>query len=213
MKYTSIGLCLALVSACGPLNENRGGGLLAAASELTGIGGTDDAAPPAISPEVANAQPGDLLLVTITGRGAVAAMTKAQVNGHTTTWVSPGNVTMTFTDGILVGTRGLNEDLMGVDAPQTRAAIAAGGGSVTRRHSFLDSEDQIQTRAMTCTVTRIGPEQIDTLEGPRTGVKFEEACTGPALVLTNKYWVDQGRIIRSNQAVSAGVGFIQVDQL
>lgn len=213
MKYISISLCLALIAGCGPLYENRDNAFLSAASELTGVGGSEDAAAPAISPEVANAQPGDLLLVTITGRGAVAALTKAQVNGKTVTWVSPGDVTMTFTDGILVGTRGLNQDLMGVDAPNTRAAIAAGGGTVTRRHAFLDSEDQIQTATMTCTVTRIGSEQIDTLEGPRTGVKFEEACSGPTLVLTNKYWLDNGQIIRSNQAVSAGVGFIQVDQL
>lgn len=213
MKYIGFSLCLGLIAGCGPLYENRGGGVLSALSELAGLGGDEPAAAPAISPEVANAQPGDLLLVNITGRGAVAALTRAQVNGNTTTWISPGQVTMTFTDGILVGTRGLNDDLMGVDAPQTRAAIAAGGGTVTRAHSFLNSTDQIVTSRMTCTVTRIGPEEITTVEGARTAVKFEEACSGPTLVLTNKYWLDGGQIIRSSQAVSAGVGFIQVDQL
>lgn len=213
MKYIPFGLCLALIAGCGPLYDNRSGGVLDAASELAGIGSAAPAAAPAISPEIANAGPGDLLLVTITARGAVAALTKAQVNGSTVTWVSPGDVTMTFDDGILVGTRGLNQDLMGVDAPNTRAALAAGGGTVTRTHAFLDSLDQIQTSTMTCTITRIGAEQIDTIEGPRSGIKFEEACSGPTLVLTNSYWLDGGQIIRSSQAVSAAVGFIQVDQL
>lgn len=202
------GLFATLLASCGPLSDN---GLADRAAALVGLG--EDPAPPAISPEVANAAPGDLLLVTLTGRGAVAAMTKAAVNGPSITWISPGAVTMTFEDGILVGTRGFNDDLMGVDAIGVRAAIDAGGGTATRRHSFLDSEDRILTRDLTCTITRVGPGEVVTVNGPVQAVQFEEACTGPALVFTNKYWLKDGTIVRSNQAVSAGVGFIQADQL
>ncbi len=214
MRKITNTLCLCLIFGCGPLYENRETPLLDLTGETLGL---KDSAPkaPVISPAVANAQPGDLLLVTITGRGAVAALTKAQVNEDVITWISPGNVTMTFDRGVLIGTRGFNDDLMGADITGLHAALDADGGSYTRTHGFLDSEDQIFTREMTCTVTALGPEEIETVNGPRTGDKFTDNCTGSQLVFTNTYWraEEEGEIIRSNQAVSAGVGFIKADQL
>jgi len=124
------------------------------------------------------------------------------------------DVSMTFADGILIGTRGLSEDLMGTDANGVRAAIRAGGGTTTRRHSFLTARDQIRTRSMTCTVTQGDPETLTLLSGKQDTIKFEESCTGE-MVFTNSYWVDAGTgaMLRSLQVVSAADGYIQADQL
>lgn len=212
-KCTCLGLFLA-GAACGPLNENAlGNTLLGAAQTATGIGADATPAVPTLSPAVANAAPGDVLLVKIIARNAVAPLTKVAENGGAITWISPGEVTMSFEDGILVGTRGLNDDLMGVDPVGVRAALAAGGGTAYRLQSFLTSEDQIVTRELTCEVTRVGTEDIQIIGGTRTTQKFEEDCKGPALEFKNTYFIADGQIIRSRQAVSAGVGFIQVDQL
>jgi hypothetical protein len=212
-KAPVLTLCLAGLAACGPLNEGKvGSGLLGIAQDKLGLAPEAPAAP-AIPPEIANAAPGEVLLVTIRARNAVAPLVKAAQNGGTITWISPGEVTMTFQDGILIGTRGLNDDLMGADVAGVRAAIDAGGGTATRRHSYLDPEDQILTRDLTCTITRVGPEEVVTVNGTVTAVRFDEDCTGAALVFENKYWMDGATMIRSNQAVSAGVGFIQADQL
>lgn len=212
-KLSCLGLFL--TAGCGPLYEDSlGSTLLGAAQSATGIGGTTDTpAAPALSPAVANAAPGDVLLVKIIARNAVAPLTKAAENGPAITWISPGDVTMTFEDGILVGTRGLNDDLMGVDPVGVRAALAAGGGTAYRLQSFLTSEDQIVTRELTCEITKIGPEEIQIIGGARSTTKFEEDCKGPALEFKNTYFIADGQIIRSRQAVSAGVGFIQADQL
>ena len=209
----SLCLGLFLTASCGPLYENGiGSTLLGAAQSATGIGGTPPAAP-ALPPAVANAAPGDVLLVKIIARNAVAPLTKVTENGGTITWISPGEVTMTFEDGILVGTRGLNDDLMGVDPVGVRAALSARGGTAYRLQSFLTSEDQIVTRELTCIVTRVGAEDIQIIGGTRSTEKFEEDCKGPALEFKNTYFLADGEIIRSRQAVSAGVGFIQADQL
>ncbi|MEL6516764.1 MAG: YjbF family lipoprotein [Pseudomonadota bacterium] len=212
-KALSSGLFLT-AAACGPLYENNLGTKLAeAGQQITGIGGDAKPAVPTISPAVANAAPGDVLLVKIIARDAVAPMTKVAQNGGAITWISPGKVTMSFEDGILVGTRGLGDDLMGADPVGVRAALNAGGGTATRLQSFLSSEDQIFTREMTCTITRQGAETLQTISGPRDTVKFFEDCKGPLLEFKNTYWMTGGAIIRSRQAVSAGEGFIQVDQL
>lgn len=214
MKTLCSSLMLAGLTACGPLYEDSlGSTLLGAAQSATGLGDTTEPAAPALPPAVATAAPGEVLLVKIIARDAVAPMTKVAQNGRTTTWISPGEVTMAFEDGILVGTRGLNDDLMGVDPIGVRAALNAGGGTAQRLQSFLTSEDQIATRELTCTITRTGAEDIQTISGTRTTTKFEEDCKGPALEFKNSYWLAGGDIVRSRQAVSAGVGFIQADQL
>lgn len=209
-QIQTLGL-LAILGACGPLNE---GGLGAQFSEQFGIFGKADSAPPALAPDIANAAPGDVLLVTILNRNVVAPLTKAQVNGNTITWISPGQVSMTFRDGILIGTRGLQEDLMGVDTAGLRNAIRAGGGTTTRRHSFINSLDQIRTRAMTCTVTKGELETLATVNGAVDAVKYEESCTGE-MVFTNSYWTspNTGAFVRTLQVVSGAVGYIQADQL
>lgn len=200
------------LSACGPLNdEGLGNGALERLTELVGAA---PAAPPALAPNIANAAPGDILLVTIRNRNAVAPMTKAQVNGDTIAWISPGKVTMTFREGILIGTRGLDEDLMGADINGVRDAIRAGGGTVTRRHSFLNSLDKIRPRDMTCTITRGERETLAMVSGSADAIKYEESCSGE-MVFTNSYWVDPttGEFLRTLQVVSGEVGYIQADQL
>ena len=215
MRFLAKALCLGLIlTGCGPLYEgNLGTRLVDTAGQLTGLGPEPEKTPPAVPPAVANAAPGDVLLVKIIARNAVAPMTKVAENGGAITWISPGKVTMSFEDGILVGTRGLDDDLMGVDPVGLRDALNVGGGTATRRQSFLTSEDQIATRDLTCAVTSLGADTIVTATGERVATKIEEDCKGPALEFKNTYWMAGGDIVRSRQAVSAGVGFIQVDQL
>lgn len=210
MIKQSLILGVLALSACGPLNNNN----LAkgALEQLTSIGAAPAA--PAVAPDIANAAPGDILLVTIRNGNLVAPLVKAQDNGNTITWISPGKVSMTFRDGILISTRGLAEDLMGADIDGVRAAIRAGGGTVTRRHSFLNSLDQIRPRDMTCVVTKGDTEDLAMVSGTTAAVKYEESCTGE-MVFTNSYWVDPntGDFLRTLQVVSGGVGYIQADQL
>ena len=58
-------LCLGLIAACGPLYEDAPSPLLDLATSTLGLA-DDTPTAPVISPEIANAGPGDLLLVTLT---------------------------------------------------------------------------------------------------------------------------------------------------
>lgn len=206
----------ALLAACGPMNEGNLANRLIEEriAPLVGIAPKPEAPKPA-APNIATAAPGEVMLVKIIARNAVAPMRRLSENGSTVTWISPGQVSMTFDDGILIATRGLNEDLMGADISGVRAALAAGGGTATRTHSFLDSEDQIQLRDMTCTITPDGADKVADLSGTRDALKFTENCRGDRFGLANTYWLDQagGKIIQTRQAVSPTVGFIQTNPL
>ena len=207
---------LALMVACGPMNEGNLASTLVQDKLAPLMGLAPSPKPPAVpAVDVANAATGEVLLVKIISRNAVAPMTRLYENGKMVTWVSPGQVSMTFNDGILIATRGLNEDLMGAEIKGVRAALAAGGGATTRTHSFLDSEDQIQRRQMSCTITADGKDKIADLSGTRVAHKYTENCLGPVFGFANSYWLDTpgGLIVQSYQAVAPTVGFIQVNSL
>lgn len=208
------------LTACGPMNQGGMGESAADAAKarvgsLLGRAPAPVAAPPA-PPNIADAAPGDLLMVNIESRGAVAAMTRTASNNGTDTYQSSGNVAMTFRDGILVASRGLSEDLMGADIANTLDVLRAGGGITSRAHSFLNSEDQIRTRQLTCIITQQDPETITTIAGPQEARKYSEKCRSDLLTFTNTYWLDADTnqtIIQSRQALAPGVGFIQVNPL
>lgn len=207
---------IGLTAACGPMNE---GGLGTKAVErlgtLTGLRSAPPAAPPVVPTDALEQGPGNVLMVTLLGRNAVAALTRVGTNNGIDTWRTAKGVTLSFRDGILVASRGLNQDLMGADIGGLPQALRAGSGTVQRTHSFLDSEDQITSSAMTCVITRQGPEVIATVSGEIDTIKVTEKCTGTALVFENSYWLDGpgGQIVQSRQALAPSVGFIKVNQL
>ena len=207
---------LGLLMSCGPMAKNTLGAnflkdKIAKASNATAA--PQPAASPAVNP--ATAAPGEILIVTIMSRNAVAPLTKIAQNSGTVTWVSPGKVSLTLKDGILIATRGLNEDLMGADVAGVRAALAAGGGTATRTHSFLDSEDQIYVTHVNCTIAPEGIEEIAAATGTRSAVKYTEQCEGDKFLFTNIYWLDApgGNIVQSRQAVARTSGFLQINPL
>lgn len=209
MKYLIWAAALTL-AACS--NTQDDSPATAAAQSLLArvTGQAPEAEPPAVNPA---ALTGDSLLVRIVNRDQVAALRRTAVNGARETWESPGEVAMTFENGILVGTRGLNEDLMGADISGVREALNAGGGTTTRRHSYLGSEDQITTATMTCTISPDGTEDVITRGGTISAIKYKEECAGPRLVFTNSYWFNDNRLVQTRQLVSVAVGYIQSNPL
>lgn len=198
---------------------NEGGfGSQFAKDKLGTLTGTAKAAAPAAaapSPSAIAANPGDILLVTIMSRNAVAPLTKIAQNGDTVTWISPGKVSLTLKDDIVIATRGLNEDLMGATVTGVRAALAAGGGTARRTHSYLNSEDQIVLRDVDCTIVETGPETIAAATGTREAIKYTESCTSNTAIFTNSYWLDQrgGNVVQSRQAIAPTTGFLQINPL
>ena len=206
---------LGLLAACGPMNSNSlGADAAARVGAITGLWPTPPAEPASALPTAALAEgPGNVLMVTLLGRNAVAAMTRAGSNNGVETWRTAKGVTLSFRDGILVASRGLGGDLMGANVDGVLAAILRGTGTAQRRHAFLDSEDQIQTSDLTCTFTTDAPEVIAIATGTVEATKVTEVCESPVLVFTNQYWLSDTEIVQSRQAVSGSVGYIRVNIL
>ncbi len=199
------------LTACGSINQNAP--VTTLLDRVSAVLGKPEQKPaPAITPEILSAGSGNILVAKLVSRNALAALTRVARDDDTVTWQTPAGASLIFQDDILIGTRGLGDDLMGVDVTGTRAAIAAGGGTATRNHAFLGSEDQIRNRTADCTIAFDKTQEITTLAGTFNTRKYTETCTG-RLALTNSYWVTDGQIVQSLQAISLGVGYVLLNPL
>jgi hypothetical protein len=196
------------------MNSNGlGAGAAARVAAITGLRPAPTEPAPALPTAALAEGPGNVLMVTLLGRNAVAAMTRVGSNNGVETWRTAKGVTLSFRDGILVASRGLGGDLMGANVDGVLAAILRGTGTAQRRHAFLDSEDQIQTSDLTCTFTTDAPEVIAIATGTVEATKVTEVCESPVFVFTNQYWLSDTEIVQSRQAVSVSAGYIRVNIL
>lgn len=216
MKSVHVVAALALCTACGLLPK---GGIASKTVDqigsMTGLKPAPAPAAPEIPADALAKGPGNVLIVTLMARDTVLVMTRAGTNNGVDTWRTDQGITLSFQDGILVASRGLNEDLMGADVTGVHDAVIAGKGLAQRRHAFLDSEDQIVTRDLACVITTVGDEDVLAATGPVPAIKILEACSGKVLSIKNTYWIDAvgGTILQSQQALAPGVGFVKVNSL
>lgn len=215
MKYGVLtAAALALLTACGPLNEGSAakGFLSVVKARVTGSGAA--AAPaPVLTRAQADANPGAFLIVTAYGGNSVASLVVAGTNGNRVTWLSADNVTVTLENGIIVATRGLPRDLIAAELRGVREAIAAGGGNATRIHETLSDLDQVSQEVLQCSIAFAATETVTILGNATPTRKFDEACKSENSIFTNTYWVSAGGdIIKSRQAVAPGTGFVVLER-
>lgn len=210
---------LAVLSACGPLNESQiGAGF--AASLSSRVSGAASEAP---APETASgggltraqidATPAALMVVTVVETRASDLVQAVGQNGSRITWINRDQRSLTFDRGLLVATRGLGFDLMGAEVAQVRAGLA-GTGNHSRVMDFLDGFDQIQSVEFACTMTQRRSDTITIVEKSYATRVVQERCTAGDLSFANTYWVDANGIIwQSRQWVSPQVGYVDSSRL
>ena len=192
---------LGLLVACGLMNSNGlGADAAARLGAITGLRPEPAAQAPALPTAALAEGPGNVLMVTLLGRNAVAAMTRAGSNNGVDTWRTAKGVTLSFRDGILVASRGLGGDLMGANVDGVLAAILRGSGTAQLRHAFLDSEDQIQASDLTYTFTTDAPEVIAIATGTVEATKVTEVCESPVFCVYETVLANDTEIVQSRQA-------------
>ena len=135
------------------------------------------------------------------GRNQVMAMTGQ--NGATRTYMAPSEEAVILRDGMLVGTRGLGNDLSVAEAPQIAALVRAGrSGQGQRVMRYFTGDGKERPLSFTCSV---GP-------GPKAGVQVE-SCEGHGARFQNSYIAQGGQIMVSRQWVGPSLGYITVQTL
>lgn len=200
MKNLLLILCTsAMLSACAPKATNP------TAEDLRTV----------LANEPGLTQP--LLLVSLPKQNLAATLQVTDRKGPIVTWRTLDNVTLTFAGPALIGTRGLRDDLMTLDAHDTSEALRRARVSqrtYPRVYEHLDGEDQIRKSVYHCQITSRSADSYRDLHRPRAAQKTTERCRAPQHEIENTYWIaTDGTLLKSQQWVSHGTGYVITERL
>ena len=208
VKLTMAAAALAALGACG--NDAGGAGPLGVLAQTAGqvVAARRAPAPaaPARSPAEAAAEAlrvnqGPLIQAGFESLGRTQVMAMTGQNGNMRTYMTPAEEALILRDGLLVGTRGLGNDLS-VAEPGTAGAIRAGAGSGTRVMRYFSGDGLERPLRFDCTVAA----------GPRPGVTVED-CTGHGISFQNSYAQQGGAIAVSRQWIGPAAGYVTITTL
>ena len=210
LKITLAASLMAGLAACG--NDDRGIGALGtlaqtAAQVVAERRAPDQPAASAKSPEEAAAEAlrinsGPLIQAGFENLNRTQIMAMTGQNGAMRTYMTPAEEAVILRNGMLVGTKGLGNDLS-VAEPGTEALIRAGAsGSGTRIMRYLSGDGLERPLQFTCTVGA----------GPNPGVTVEN-CEGHGTSFQNSYMVQGGQIAVSRQWIGPALGYVTIQTL
>lgn len=206
-------LLIAGLAACGNDDTGREANPLLIAAKtaggtLAGIrGGEAQEAPAPRTPEQMAAEalrvnPAPLILVGFESLGRTQVMAMTGQNGAMRTYMAPSKEALILRDGMVIGTRGLGNDLS-VAEPQTEALIRAGrSGSALRVMRYYSGDGLERPLSFDCTT---GP-------GPAAGVILE-SCEGHGARFQNSFMPQGGHLPVSRQWLGPKLGYITIQTL
>lgn len=209
LRITLAASLLGTLAACG--NDQDAGvfGVLAqTAGQVVAERRTPDqpAAPPTSAQDAAaealRVNPGPLIQAGFESLGRSQVMAMTGQNGAMRTYMTPAEEALILRGGMLVGTRGLGNDLS-VAEPGTEGLIRAGAaGTGTRVMRYFAGDGIERPLQFTCTVGA----------GPAPGVTVEN-CEGHGATFQNSYMVQGGQIAVSRQWIGPALGYVTIQTL
>lgn len=169
-----------------------------------------------ITPRLLASTTQPLLLVEAEMIQTAATLVQVSNRDGTVDWRTGDNVSLTFRQGVVIGTRGLGDDLMTADVDGT-VLMLAGRQAVEDYNRFasrLDGEYQTQFESFLCRNTGREPVAFDSFGRTRQTTRITELCRNPDRSFENTYWVgSDGTMWKSRQWISPNVGYLTTERL
>lgn len=136
--------------------------------------------------------------------------------GTVSVWRASDGGQIFLRDGVLIGTRGVGNDIISSNANATVAAVRgarAGNGQRTYRVSQGDFSDQ--SLILSCDIENLGAGTTQIVNRSYRTVHLRESCVGGAadrVRIVNDYWVqpENGLVRRSKQWVGPAAGYFEM---
>lgn len=126
-------------------------------------------------------------------------------------WLSPDGAQLIFEGGILHGTRGFGEGLLGSELSQPLSLVRSlQGGQSDRFHTYLDGNDKAVTRTYRCVIENAGSRDVALGSRQVETQLMREDCRSLDQSFRNLYWVmpSSGQIVQSRQWAGPFMGEI-----
>lgn len=152
-------------------------------------------------------------IITLESRGFSLGIAKIETNRGVETWSTADKRTVALRGGVIVGTRGMGEDLVTAITPSI-AQLRSGSANYQRVHVVLDGNDQPVRMMFNCSAQNIGAKTITIVDYSYTTRQVNESCTGSAGQFTNEYWFEHsGKLRKSRQWISKTLGVVTIEHL
>lgn len=158
--------------------------------------------PQEMAAEALRVNPAPLVMVGFESLGRTQVMAMTGENGSVRTYMAPSKEALIIRDGMVIGTRGLGNDLS-VAEPATEALIRAGRtGQAPRVMRYWSGDGLERPLNFNCSV---GP-------GPKPGVILE-SCEGHGARFQNNYAPQGGHLPVSRQWLGPKLGYVTIQVL
>lgn len=158
--------------------------------------------PQEMAAEALRVNPAPLVMVGFESLGRTQVMAMTGENGSVRTYMAPSKEALIIRDGMVIGTRGLGNDLS-VAEPATEALIRAGRtGQASRVMRYWSGDGLERPLNFNCSV---GP-------GPNPGVILE-SCEGHGARFQNNYAPQGGHLPVSRQWLGPKLGYVTIQIL
>ena len=153
--------------------------------------------------------------LTVASLEVVAAKREqtAYRDGNVTVWRTGGNSQLVLRDGVLIGTKGLGNDLASADASPALAAVRSRGSSSGQRVMYIRNDvNGVDRMSLSCEVRNMGAETLEIVERSFPTVHLREDCSNETGQITNHYWVDRrdSTVWKSRQWGGPKVGYLDM---
>ena len=138
---------------------------------------------------------------------------EAYRDGNVTVWRTGGNSQLVLRDGVLIGTKGLGNDLASADASPALAAVRSRGSSSGQRVMYIRNDvNGVDRMSLSCEVRNMGAETLEIVERSFPTVHLREDCSNETGQITNHYWVDRrdSTVWKSRQWGGPKVGYLDM---
>lgn len=128
-------------------------------------------------------------------------------------WRTAANSQVILRDGVLIGTKGLGNDLASVEAsPALNAVRNRANGFGERVMYFRNDVNGINPMSLSCEIRNLGPETLEIVGRSFPTTRMQEDCSTASGQISNHYWVDRnnGTVWKSRQWAGPEHGYFDM---
>lgn len=191
-----------------------------AAAEIRTIGRKPEPAAPenpeAVAARALSANPAPLILVQVEGLGtAQQPLAMVGENRGMRTYMTPAQQAIILRGGMLVGTKGLGNDLSVAEINQVAPLIRARrAGQAPRVMRYISGDGVERPLPVTCTVSTGARQDFSFAGRGWSALQVVEACQGSGVSFQNNYLVTgDGQIPVSRQYIGPALGHVTIQTI
>jgi hypothetical protein len=160
-----------------------------------------------------------LILIEILDENQIATLSAFPGSTLNEVWLSADGRTVTTQNGMLIGTRGMNYDLMGADVGAASYSLEKTISGKREPHhrrlfKYLAADNQDKIIEYSCVFSKESQETIFIFEKPYKTLRVSESCESGGLQFKNTYWVEKNGMIRkSQQWHGQNIGLILIERV